>query len=54
LVLRVFDEFGDTLYRQLIVDHENEGQMREHRNRLEILYGVVADCLVEGGIDCHP
>src|SRR6478736_5832861 len=51
--LRVFDELGDALYRQIIVDHKEEGYMRKHRDRLEILHRVVADFFVESWIDCQ-
>ena len=48
IVLGVFDELGDALYRQVIVDHKEEGYVRKHRDRLEVLHRVVADFFCRG------
>ena len=51
--LGVGDELGDGLHRHVVVDQQDERQMRHHRDRLEILHRVVGDLLVERRIDRH-
>src|SRR5262249_62305340 len=50
IVFGVLDELGDALYRQVIVDHKEEGYVRKHRDRLEVLYRGVGDFFLEGWV----
>src|SRR5262249_42431602 len=53
VLLGVLDKIGDRIDWRGGIDHEDERQVRHHRDRLKVLHRVVGDFLIESRIDRH-
>ena len=51
--LRIRDQLGHAVDRQRRIHQQDERQVRDHRDRREVLHRVVAELLVERRIDAH-
>ena len=49
-LLGIGDQLAQRLHRQLGARHDDDGEDADHRDRLEILLGVIAEVLIERGV----